>query len=1101
MDIFLRLTAPSPYLAFPRDPAGWLGLLILAGLVALLALHWKRYNKPVSQTNLLLFGGLLIAGAATALLVGIRLPAGQALPRPGIPEDPGGAVAMVFSAIPWMLAGGLLGPFSAAVIGLLSGLLTAFFSNQGASVPLLTALLAVLFSAAVNQRYGTPAFSALRRPVISAALLALFFPFLHFLDAVLITSGVLAIRIDYAVTHLRSAWMAVAIQLLVGGVFTGVCALALSGRWGQREPLGPSPAEKSLQTRFLYSVAPLALLLIISLMAGNWLVAGNAARRMLQARMQNTARLAADNIPHFLQSGQNQIQSMASDPALLETRDPDELNKLLGAKMRAEPFFSQLYLIDLSGFPVAGYPLDTFEGSQPPAEEQRGIQLALSGVQGQAYTLPPAAEGQAARVSFIATVFNPAGEIRSVLVGRTELDTNPLTRPVLASLDRIAEDEGQGMLIDSEGLILYHPNPKQVMNTAALRAEGEPQYYDGTAPDGTRSLVYVQPAPGTSWSVAVTVPAHRWQQLAIDLALPLMVMILALSLLSILVLRFGLRHVTANLESLAVEAGRISAGQLDHPLAVNGDDEVGQLRRAFEQMRSSLKDRLEELNRLLAVSQGVASTLEIGDALQPVLEAALSTGATTARVVLAPSVVPDFNDQEAGPVSFGAGPTKDLYSDLDDQVLALSRKQERVLLANLSRPRLLHLSPTGPRPASLLALALRHENLFYGTLWVAYDRPHNFTEEETRFLVTLAGQAALAAANAHLFLSAEVGRQRLAAILASTPDPVLVTDQHDRLLLTNPAAWQALDLGIIDDEDRPLEEVISQPELVRLLRSSSDEQQSVEITLPDGRVCLATASSVIAEGQRVGRVCLLRDVTYFKQLDALKSEFVSTVSHDLRSPLTLMRGYATMLEMVGELNEQQAGYVRKIVTGVESMSRLVNNLLDLGRIEAGVGLQVEMVPVHDVIEKVIGALQLQASQKKIKIEVDIPRQNVPLIEADQALLHQALQNLVENAIKYTNAEGRVRVRLQPRQDRMVFEVSDTGIGISPMDQPRLFERFFRGAQNAPKDERGTGLGLAIVKSIAERHGGQVWVESQLGKGSTFYFSIPLRQPRQETVRT
>src|SRR5690606_11055483 len=100
----------------------------------------------------------------------------------------------------------------------------------------------------------------------------------------------------------------------------------------------------------------------------------------------------------------------------------------------------------------------------------------------------------------------------------------------------------------------------------------------------------------------------------------------------ILVLRFGLRHMTANLESLAVEAGRISAGQLDHPLAVNGDDEVGQLRRAFEQMRSSLKDRLEELNRLLAVSQGVASTLEIGDALQPVLEAALSTGATTARV-------------------------------------------------------------------------------------------------------------------------------------------------------------------------------------------------------------------------------------------------------------------------------------------------------------------------------------------------------------------------------------------------------------------------------------------------------------------------------------
>jgi len=185
--------------------------------------------------------------------------------------------------------------------------------------------------------------------------------------------------------------------------------------------------------------------------------------------------------------------------------------------------------------------------------------------------------------------------------------------------------------------------------------------------------------------------------------------------------------------------------------------------------------------------------------------------------------------------------------------------------------------------------------------------------------------------------------------------------------------------------------------------------------------------------------------------------------------------------------------VRKIVSGVESMSRLVNNLLDLGRIEAGIGLQLELVPVQDTIERVTGALQLQASQKRIQIEVDVPSQTIPLVEADQALLQQALQNLVENAIKYTPPEGKIKVCVQTRQDRMVFEVIDTGIGVSPMDQPRLFEKFYRGAQQISKEQRGTGLGLAIVKSIAERHGGQVWVESQLGKGSKFYLSIPLRQ--------
>jgi len=184
---------------------------------------------------------------------------------------------------------------------------------------------------------------------------------------------------------------------------------------------------------------------------------------------------------------------------------------------------------------------------------------------------------------------------------------------------------------------------------------------------------------------------------------------------------------------------------------------------------------------------------------------------------------------------------------------------------------------------------------------------------------------------------------------------------------------------------------------------------------------------------------------------------------------------------------------------VENMSRLVNNLLDLGRIEAGVGLQLEIVLVHDIVEKVTSTLQLHAIQKHIQLNAEIPSQTVPLIEADPALLHQALYNLVENAIKYTDANGTVTVKVQASQDVMTFVVSDTGIGIAPVDQQRLFEKFFRGAQRETRQQSGSGLGLAIVKSIAERHGGRVWVESQLGKGSTFYLIIPLRQVHQDTL--
>jgi two-component system, OmpR family, phosphate regulon sensor histidine kinase PhoR len=214
----------------------------------------------------------------------------------------------------------------------------------------------------------------------------------------------------------------------------------------------------------------------------------------------------------------------------------------------------------------------------------------------------------------------------------------------------------------------------------------------------------------------------------------------------------------------------------------------------------------------------------------------------------------------------------------------------------------------------------------------------------------------------------------------------------------------------------------------------------------------------------------------------------------LRSPLTLMRGYATMLEMVGELNEKQADYVRKMVSGVESMTKLVSNLLDLGRIEAGVDLQVEVVPVQDLVERVTGALQLQATQKRVTLVTEI-QQGVSMIEADQALLQQALHNLVDNAIKFTEPGKKVTVRVSPSVDSLIFAVEDTGIGIAPVDIPRLFEKFYRVTQQGEKKQSGSGLGLAIVKSIVERHGGKVWVESLLGKGSTFYMSIPLRQKK------
>jgi PAS domain S-box-containing protein len=493
----------------------------------------------------------------------------------------------------------------------------------------------------------------------------------------------------------------------------------------------------------------------------------------------------------------------------------------------------------------------------------------------------------------------------------------------------------------------------------------------------------------------------------------------------------------------------------------------------------------------LNASQGVASTLNLEGSLRPVLESALINGATASRVVLEPSVVPDLNSDLTHSRSFGYGPSAESYAALDDQILALVKQKDVVKLTSLTHPRILTVQPGTPRPESILAVALRHENLFFGALWNAYHQPHQFGEEEIRYMTTLAGQAALATANARLFLTAEIGRLRLEAILIANPDPILVTDQNDNLLLTNPAARHLININTNNSIGKPVDEVIAEKSLVALLKAKSTDQQSAEISFPGGAVYFATATTMLRDNKRVGHVCILRDVTTFKRLDTMKSEFVSTVSHDLRSPLTLIQGYASMLPIVGDLNDQQSNYLRKINVETEKITRLVNSVLNLSRIESGTGLQLEKRPIPEIFERVINSLQARAAQKRIRLVTGGDNDALQVIEADQDLLHQAMFNLVENAIKFSAAESEILLSAKLDQDQVTFVIQDHGIGIAPTDQRRIFEKFYHTSQKGAEFDAGSGLGLAIAKSIVDRHGGKIWVESKLGQGSTFYFTLPV----------
>jgi PAS domain S-box-containing protein len=1086
MQFLATLLTQFAYLS-PIPLEGWLVLLGLAGLLAFALQHWRKYQPGWKTRSWIVLAALIVATPLAALFLGLEFSTGSALPVPGLPDEPPGSIMMIFSAIPWTLAGGLLGPFAAAGLGMLNGLLRGIWDTHSLFTVIDLGLMGTLFAVANRQRYRTFVYRLLRQPVVSALILTLVHALLFMLSAFFTVSTTASVteRLDYALSNLGMASISFGGEMLIAGLVAQVISTVFSAHWGELGMLQPSPSEKSIETRFIFGTGTIISILLLTLLIGDWIVAGTAARNLLRDRLKSSAELASQNVPLFLEMGQNLATQIANDPRLQDLNvDPAPI---LGERIQSIPYFNQLVVLETQNRTIiASYPAESiFQITKP---EEDGLLLIQQGVPNQIYTVPPASEGDGAGISFLAAI----PQTQRVVIGRTYLSSNPYTQSLINNLNSLMEVNGAGMVI-ADGMIIYHSQAAQTWTKYENQPGNTPAFFDETASLGTRQLVYYQPVTGHPWAVVLTIPAQATQQLAIDIALPISLMIILLGIIALISMRVNLRAVTGSLRSLAVEAQHIATGRLDRPLSTNGVDELGELRRAFEQMRVSLQARLQDLNRLLVASQGVASSLTLGDALRPVLEAVIDHGASSARVILVRDMLPTLVEM---PHRFADGIEQDVYMHLDQQILALTEQQERLVMATLSRTRGLMMDPNLPHPESLIAIALRHENRFYGVLWAAYNQQRIFSEADIRFISTLASQAALAVTNIRLFMTVEVSRRQLEAILNSTPDPVLVTDASNRMILANPAAGNVFGITIRRGEKPDLERTIQVKPLNELLLSSSAERRSAEIRMPDGKTYLAMASAMTADGRTIGRVCILRDVTQLKEIDTLKSDFVATVSHDLRSPLTLMRGYATMLEMAGSLNEQQKSYAKMIVQGVDNMAKLVNNLLDLGRIDFGVGLQVENIPVLDILERVTGSLQMYAKQKHISLGVEIPKDMPHAIQADQALLHQAIYNLVENALKYTPEGGEVTVKLQTAPSTLTFAVEDSGIGIPKSDLPHLFEKFYRGTNREALAQRGTGLGLAIVKSIAERHGGKVWAESELGKGSIFHLQIPLEQPKE-----
>jgi len=343
-------------------------------------------------------------------------------------------------------------------------------------------------------------------------------------------------------------------------------------------------------------------------------------------------------------------------------------------------------------------------------------------------------------------------------------------------------------------------------------------------------------------------------------------------------------------------------------------------------------------------------------------------------------------------------------------------------------------------------------------------------------------------------------RDKLNQIFRFLHDPVAICSLDDRIVLANQVFLGLLRMPREVAQFKTMTEILEtlkvEPEIIRELRRGSREELRLDVTFDGHKSYLTgrTAPIQVSEEEQA-LAYIFRDVSREVEVERMKSDFHSMIAHDLRSPMSVIQGYVSLMEAgkTGPMTETQGEFMASITTKITEMITLLNDFLDMSKMEAGfVNLKREPLEIGPLIDEVISDLGPMATSRGITVE-HVPTLQAVCVDADPLRLTQILRNLVSNSIKYNVESGWIRVQVRSGDEFAEIEVADGGVGIRPEDLAVLFEPYTRG--NAPRNIKGVGLGVVIIKKLVEAHGGEVEVESVPGQGTTFRFTLPLNAPQ------
>ena len=360
---------------------------------------------------------------------------------------------------------------------------------------------------------------------------------------------------------------------------------------------------------------------------------------------------------------------------------------------------------------------------------------------------------------------------------------------------------------------------------------------------------------------------------------------------------------------------------------------------------------------------------------------------------------------------------------------------------------------------------------------------------------------------------ADLGKEqsRIRTIIEALPNGMVVTNTEGRVVLMNPAFLRHLGLPPDTQPGNIVKEYVQDEGVVQLAMEISqgrftdaDQAPAVEFALSEEKYLLARGRPVLSEdGECLGAVVVLNDITAMKMLDRLKSEFVAKVSHELRSPLATIREQLALViqGVVDEASEQEQYLLSRAKDKTQSLIDLIGDLLDVSRIECGnVAAQPVPLQVEELLSSIVDFMKAKAGAKKQTLEITLPSSPLPKMRVDPMALESVFGNLVANAINYTPEEGSITVNVGGDEKAINVVVADTGFGIEEKHLTSIFDKFYRVKNDKTRFITGTGLGLSIVKGILDSMGATISVESEVGKGSRFTVLLPLEDPCKQSTR-